>query len=458
MEELVNSWTQSYNQEVACYAKPDVVTEDQMFSEVYHTLIHSPAMEALLDLEHTYALAIVKLQSEREADMKHLESRQQAEMEDAIAKVGTIYTDQQVNQLAQKHYDNTQLIESKWASELSNLQETQKRQYKNHVMKLHEAHINPGNGVQSYVQRVRAMSTSAVSTERDQIWQPIKMEESFTIHLGAQKKTTHNLRLLCAEVLDLCRNIPNIIGGVAVPQPQRLQTAMSLYSNNLCGLILLVDNKLNSYTGLKKEFAKLCQQSTEFHFPDLEKQFQAIEENIIAGNEWRQNKIEEPDQVSIKSGGSNSSGEKDDKLNRLIAGDFYITRHSNLSEVHLVFHLVVDDSLRDNNVNSRHPVILGIRNILKACVRYDVFTVTIPLLLVHEMSEEMTIQWCMKRAELVLKCTKGFMMELSTWGGHQSRNIQFMLPKGLSDNMFLQISAMMPTIFRVSNAIVVKSS
>jgi hypothetical protein len=39
---------------------------------------------------------------------------------------------------------------------------------------------------------------------------------------------------------------------MVIPQPQRLQTAMSLYSNNLCGMILLTDNKFSSYTSLKK--------------------------------------------------------------------------------------------------------------------------------------------------------------------------------------------------------------
>ena len=43
-----------------------------------------------------------------------------------------------------------------------------------------------------------------------------------------------------------------LIRGVTMPQPERLQTAMSLYSNNLCALILLVDNRLNSYTGIKR--------------------------------------------------------------------------------------------------------------------------------------------------------------------------------------------------------------
>ena len=38
-----------------------------------------------------------------------------------------------------------------------------------------------------------------------------RLEESFTIHLGAQLKTTHNLRLLSAHPLDLCRHTANFI-------------------------------------------------------------------------------------------------------------------------------------------------------------------------------------------------------------------------------------------------------
>jgi len=34
----------------------------------------------------------------------------------------------------------------------------------------------------------------------------------------------------------------------------------------------------------------------------------------------------------------------------------------------------------------------------------------------------------MKRAELVFKCVKGFMMEMATYGGFESRTIQFLVP------------------------------
>ena len=69
-------------------------------------------------------------------------------------------------------------------------------------------------------------------------------------------------------------------------------------------------------------------------------------------------------------------------------GDFYITRHSNLSEAHVVYHLVVDDvALRSSDITSRHASLLGLRNILKECCKHDITTLTLPLLLTHDMTE-----------------------------------------------------------------------
>lgn len=68
-------------------------------------------------------------------------------------------------------------------------------------------------------------------------------------------------------------------------------------------------------------------------------------------------------------------------------GEIYITRHSNLAEVHVVFHLVVDDSVKASNISTRNPVIVGLRNALHTAVRHSITTITIPLLLFHEMTE-----------------------------------------------------------------------
>ena len=68
-------------------------------------------------------------------------------------------------------------------------------------------------------------------------------------------------------------------------------------------------------------------------------------------------------------------------------GDIYITRHSNLAEVHVVFHLVVDDTVKSSSISTRNPVIVGLRNALHTAVRHSITTITIPLLLFHEMTE-----------------------------------------------------------------------
>ncbi len=154
-------------------------------------------------------------------------------------------------------------------------------------------------------------------------------------------------------------------------------------------------------------------------------------------------------------------------------GDFFISKHSNMSQVHVIFHLASNEKKdKDSSLNtmmspisptkttlklpdlsSRHPVILGLRNILKTCISNNITTLTLPLLLTHEMNEDMTISWVMKRAELVLKCLKGFMIEFVQWGAQDSRTIQFVVPHGLMDETFNSLSNLIPTIFRESRTV-----
>ena len=55
----VDEWAEEFTEHCSLFS---VATETpdpaSSFSEIYHTLIHSPALETLLQLEHTYALAM----------------------------------------------------------------------------------------------------------------------------------------------------------------------------------------------------------------------------------------------------------------------------------------------------------------------------------------------------------------------------------------------------------------
>uniref|UniRef100_A0A8C3MDN8 Uncharacterized protein n=1 Tax=Geospiza parvula TaxID=87175 RepID=A0A8C3MDN8_GEOPR len=411
INQLADTWAKAYKETTLEHAKPEETSWDEDFADVYHDLIHSPASEMLLNLEHNYFVSISELISERDVELKKLRERQGAEMDKVMQELGKSLTDQDVNSLAAQHFESQQDLENKWTNELKQTTAIQKQEYQEWVIKLHQDLKNPNNSSVSDEIKVQPSQLRESVEGNGRIYEEQRLlEESFTIHLGAQLKTMHNLRLLRADMLDFCKHKRNQRSGVKL---HRLQTAMSLYSTSLCGLVLLVDNRISSYSGIKRE-------------------------NKIGGNEDKLKNIER-------------------NQSNILPGEFYITRHSNLSEIHVAFHLCVDDNVRSVNVTARDPAIMGLRNILKVCCTHDITTISIPLLLVHEMSEEMTIPWCLKRAELVFKCVKGFMMEMASWDGGISRTVQFLVPQTISEEMFYQLSNMLPQIFRVSSTLTLTS-
>lgn len=152
------------------------------------------------------------------------------------------------------------------------------------------------------------------------------------------------------------------------PTPQLSQTALGLYSNDLYGLLLMSDNKIGSR--VTSDFQKVCRMSTDFHFANIDEQLDKISFTL---------------QKHLKSDIAHRGRNLHSEL--LQMGDFYMTKHSNLSQVHVVFHIVSDESLRGNDINSRHAVVLGLRNILKIACSNDITSLTIPLLLQYEMTE-----------------------------------------------------------------------
>ena len=408
----------------------------------YHTLIHSGLLtEPLLALEHSFSVAVEKMISERDEATENVREHQTQEMEQMLARVGKpagpgnshIICEEDVNKLSVTHFAELDDLRKMWERSLAELKEQQLHEFNEWISKVYQQLQEQEQTRESSEERVRSQSQESerLSHPDDESQPKHLMDESFTINLGAQLKTTHNLRLLSAHVLDFCKNSSSV--SLPLPSPQRIQTAMSLYSSSLCGLVLLVDNRVNSYSGLKAEFARLCERSTDFHFPSLSEQLEQVKRELESKSE---------------AGYS------------LQVGDFYTTKHSNLSEVHVVFHLVADESVLSPEISSRHPVVMGLRNILRTAYLSEVCTICLPLLLVHEMSDHMTLQWCLRRAELVFKCVKGFMIEMAslTGGSETNRTLKFLLPEGIQEQLFSNLAAMLPSIFRLSNPLILSSN
>ncbi|RDD38951.1 Protein C12orf4-like protein [Trichoplax sp. H2] len=474
----------------------------QSVAQVYHALIHSPAMEAILQLECTYASVVKEIVKQRNTELEQFEIQHQQQLEIAIQS--GIASDRKVSRLAAQHMEELQFKNAKWNSTLSDLMENQKREFYAWMVRVYNSMVE-NNGVPT--ERTLSMPHSIVATlsraapdshlnHESNNHVDNRMEESFTIYLGTQKKTMHNIRLMIGHPLDLCRSAyTGSIGSGIGPPPQRIQTALSLYSSTLNGLILLVDDKPNCYTGIKNEFAMICEESSEFHFLSHPEQLHHIRRSIQKSQSTRAKRQDSEDNdidslemlpedqhsydpsvsdaisnmdSAVKAGylenqrnrsatlsslRRDSFWDEDDDSVVLALGDFYSTHHSNLSDIHVVYHLVVNDDVKSDRLPNRHPILTGLRNALNTAASNDVTTITIPLLLVNEMTEEMTISWCVKRAELIFKCVKGFMMENEMWSNNQACIVQFLIPKGISEEMFNTFTGMLPGIFRMAAAL-----
>lgn len=252
-----------------------------------------------------------------------------------------------------------------------------------------------------------------------------QLVESFTIMMGtSQVKSTHNLRLL---VTDEATEIFNPVYDPPREMAYRAETATKLYTSHLSAAIVLVEvnellRKKRQYKfgkGSNKALFQRCQQSTEFHFPDIETQLVAIEKDFEEG-----------------------TGET------LKEGTVFITKHSNLPSTQVIFHLAIDSANVYDTISNRHPLILGLRHILKMTAQFDISSLSIPLLLLPDRFSlldkrpQQDMNWLQKRGEVVMKCIKGFLIENSRSGKNEGgldraessigsggmRNIEFLLP------------------------------
>ncbi|CAH2097260.1 unnamed protein product [Euphydryas editha] len=416
VESIIKNWEKQFKENVVDFAEQKGTSDEEVFAAAYHKLVHSPALETIMQVESSYAKTVMDMLKNRDEDIQKLTQKQTEEMEEKMRLLNESTTEEEINALAAQHFEQQSLAAGRWDSQLDALRHTQRATHRAWVM----------SAINEYQtdERVTPSTSPLCSVPPDPPLAPLtpRLEESFTIHLGSQLKQTHNIRLVAMDMMDLCSGERGDGGSWS-----RVQPALALYSSELSGVVL-ADAR-----------CALRPSTTEHHFADVDEQLRrialAVEEPAERRNSERQ-----------RQGGARAR-------RALQPGDVLVTRHSNLADAHVVFHLVVDDSLDSGDITSRHPAILGLRNILKAACCNDVTSIAIPLLLRHELTEEMTAAWCMRRAELVLKCVKGFVLEASGGGGAALRTLTAALPAALSPALFASLAELLPTIFRVSGPV-----
>uniref|UniRef100_A0A183C5A5 Uncharacterized protein n=1 Tax=Globodera pallida TaxID=36090 RepID=A0A183C5A5_GLOPA len=169
----------------------------------------------------------------------------------------------------------------------------------------------------------------------------------------------------------------------------------------------------------RTNFVQLCEQSAELHFESLERQLTKIEQDVRSANRDRRAACQRRRQQQrcrgedgggaggsattaavpttspsasmlrlltayddiVQTAHGQQNGDNFGDENSLRPGDVYVTCHSNLSAVQVVFHVVGDRLLAEQDISSRHPCIGALRNVIRLAPLSAVHHITLPLLL-----------------------------------------------------------------------------
>lgn len=61
--------------EMTEYGERRCASDEELFATAYHKLVHSPALETMLQLEHTYALTVKEKCEEKDKQINELSNR-----------------------------------------------------------------------------------------------------------------------------------------------------------------------------------------------------------------------------------------------------------------------------------------------------------------------------------------------------------------------------------------------
>ncbi|KAK5581513.1 hypothetical protein RB653_001548 [Dictyostelium firmibasis] len=254
--------------------------------------------------------------------------------------------------------------------------------------------------------------------------------EDFTIGVGVQKKKIFTFKLIEESPLQLCRPITSLTGDYK--KSKRVDYIKTLYSDSLSAVILIIDPSLQFNTENEKKFIKYCNMSTELHFDSIDSQIYTFKQSLLKEGLEKDNHDDNNNNNNNSEDGYNKQNLNNITLSN---GDFFITKHSNLSDVQVVFHLVIDSKNRtplgsDNQLPTTSDVSKGLRNILLTASKYGIGNITIPICLTEsELDLNVTNSNLLSRCVSVLSVTRASLTSLQEMTS--IKTVQFSLPSQL---------------------------
>nr|VZI05080.1 unnamed protein product [Spirometra erinaceieuropaei] len=232
-------------------------------------------------------------------------------VEETAALITKGGSNEAVSELQRRFHADYEILKTQWDSRISELKELQRRNYRSFVMSVEEQlpQSVPRTSPSDAVRRGSAPSsrdkrpgatpprTSREPTKPSQHLSTIHAQsspheprsESFMVELGRQLRTSYNLKLIQADPLNLITIVGSGLSGPpeSTVSPttrtanlaERLSSALTIYSNQLTGLIILVNSQFFQSRD-QRRLAEICERSTDFHFPEYDHQLAEIQDTI----------------------------------------------------------------------------------------------------------------------------------------------------------------------------------
>eukprot|EP00658_Telonema_sp_P-2_P011236 TRINITY_DN14265_c0_g1_i17.p1 TRINITY_DN14265_c0_g1~~TRINITY_DN14265_c0_g1_i17.p1 ORF type:complete len:606 (+),score=169.77 TRINITY_DN14265_c0_g1_i17:62-1879(+) len=430
------------------------------FAGQFHELVHnSPdALQGVLAMERRYGDALADLMDEREAAMAVMQNRQAQEME-AVCTESSVSTSlghledsmpqDPVAHTVMAHLEETEKYRKEWDDKFESVIQTQREEYRQEIDQLHTylgvvstpRFLPKQDEVTTTSFMYKQQEISSPSDDAAVAMQPEQKSSSFfNLFSRAGSRDSEPLAenrpepdevsspkevlreggytlFQCSygklrgpeyRVSTLRTTVEELMGGGAEPNEEettdaRVSTLLSLYSDELSGVVMLIDADMSHSSTSNKALVRKCQKSPELHFDTFNTQTQTVR----------------------------TKTEQDGGLE---PGDFWITQHSCLEHLHVVFHLAAgrNDCVYNPDapdLDDKSEVLIGLAGILMAANQCGVASLVIPIMLLDEGWQQAvsTPGIALKRAEKVLERVMTFFNDYKGDDG-SLRTIHFLVP------------------------------
>ena len=118
VDSVVRDAEKFYKEEVLDYAEKDCPTDEEIFAQSFHRLVHSSSLPELLVKEKSYAKIVSTIINKMEDETEELNRRHQLDMESKIQQLDITVTTDDINNLLAEQYSSQSYLRKRYESQL----------------------------------------------------------------------------------------------------------------------------------------------------------------------------------------------------------------------------------------------------------------------------------------------------------------------------------------------------